>query len=242
MPDKQLSITIVIPAYNEEHRIGPMLRQYILYFGIHVHFITVTNGCTDNTENVVQSLQNDFPRRITLHSLGTTQGKGTAIIEGWKRATGELVGFVDADGATPPEEFEKLFHAIQGKDGAIASRFVAGSVIHHRQSFLRNIMSVTFISLVRLLFRIPFHDMQCGAKLFTNNAIEQVLPSLHEPGMIFDVELLWKLHKQHRAIVEVPTVWSDQPGSASLGNLRQFITQATYMFIGILRLRFLAKK
>src|SRR5678809_1358207 len=106
------SVLLLIPAYNEERRIEPVLRDYAAYFEKNYpgkfQLVVVLNGCIDNTIGVVRRVATDhgpistleFPERI---------GKGGALIEGLKLAPlADLVGYVDADGATPPKAFHDL--------------------------------------------------------------------------------------------------------------------------------------
>ena len=105
MPDP--SLLILIPAYNEERRIEPVLRDYAAFFQKNYsgkfQIVVVLNGCTDNTLGVVQKVAAEFPM-VRADEFKQPIGKGGALIEGLKLASqGELIGYVDADGATPPQ-------------------------------------------------------------------------------------------------------------------------------------------
>lgn len=231
------TVDIIIPAYNEEHRIGPTLRAYLEFFDDSVRFIPVLNGCRDNTRQVVDAIAAEQSERVHVLEITEAVGKGAAIIYGWKRSSAEVVGFVDADGATPPQEFAKLLDALPGHEGVIASRFIGGSIIHSRVSWLRTVVSHSSILLVRLLFWMPFRDTQCGAKVFTGQAMRRILDNLQETGMMFDVELLWRMQRLGARVMELPTEWTDQPGSAALGEKQQFLREALRSLRALLRLR-----
>jgi glycosyltransferase involved in cell wall biosynthesis len=103
------SLLLLIPAYNEESRIEPVLRDYARYFQQHfqgtLKLVVVLNGCRDNTLGVVQRVATEFPS-IGWLEFKEPIGKGGALIEGLKLAPmGDLIGYVDADGATPPHAF-----------------------------------------------------------------------------------------------------------------------------------------
>lgn len=231
-------LDLIIPAYNEQHRIEKTLMDYISFFAKDdVRLVVVLNGCTDDTLSVVEKIRIKYPERVHIEDIKAAIGKGGAIIHGWKLASTELVGFVDADGATPPEEFSKLIAALGDHDGIIASRFLADSTIHQRQSPLRTIVSHSSIAFIKLLFGMPFNDTQCGAKVFNGEVIRAVLPHLAEHNLMFDVELLWILHRWGYDIQEMPTVWIDQPGSAMLGSHSKFIKTSFKMLYTVLRLR-----
>lgn len=228
---------LIIPAYNEQHRIRRTLLQYIHFFNTDVRLVVVLNGCTDDTLSVVKKIQAKYPERVHTEDVKAAIGKGGAIIHGWKFSDAEYIGFVDADGATPPEEFKKLINALPDHDGIIASRFLPNSTIHQRQSFLRTIVSHLSIRIIRLLFSLPYNDTQCGAKIFKGEVIRNVLPHLKEHGLMFDVELLWILHHWKYDIKEMPTVWIDQPGSAMLGSHFKFLKTAYKMLFTVIKLR-----
>ena len=234
-----MNIDIIIPAYNEERRIGRTLEEYAQYFDASMHFLVVLNNCHDNTLRVVHTLQKRFPGRIDYLDIPEAIGKGGAIIRGWQHSQAEIIGFVDADGATSAHEFSRVVKALPGHDGAIASRFLPHAHILERTSLLRTLVSRGTIRLVRLLFGMPYSDTQCGAKLFTNNTVQLALKKMSTTNLLFDIELLWILNLQGCDIVEVPITWVDQPGSAALGSSSKFLRTAFGLLghLGRLRLR-----
>lgn len=235
---KTMTVDLIIPAYNEEQRIGRTLQEYTLFFGNNVHILVVLNNCSDGTLKVVQAFQKRFPGRIDYLDFPEVIGKGGAIIRGWQKSTADLIGFVDADGATSAQEFSKLLTALPDHDGAIASRFLPQAHILERASWIRTLVSHGVIWLVRWLFRLPYSDTQCGAKIFTKQTIQMILSKIRTTNLLFDIELLWLLTQQHSDIVEVPITWVDQPGSASLGSNTKFLKTAFGLLGHLLRIRF----
>lgn len=228
---------LIIPAYNEEQRIKRTLRDYLKYFKNNFKILVVLNGCTDNTLAVVKDVQNHYPQNLDSLDIKEMIGKGGAIRKGFKRAQGDIVGFIDADGSTSPLEFEKLIKAIDHFSGAIASRWIAGAKVLKRESFLRKIASRIFLILVRLLFRMPYQDTQCGAKVFRKEVIDSILPELRINNMAFDVELLYLIKRRGYQLKEVPTVWVDKSTSAMLGSPLRFLKTSWEMFWGLIFLR-----
>ena len=146
MPDP--SLLLLIPAYNEERRIEPVLREYAQFFGRNYpgrfHIIVVLNGCRDNTLGVVQRVAKEFPCIIWL-DFPAPIGKGGALIEGLKLAKhGDLIGYVDADGATGPQAFLELTRHIGDADCVIGSRWLPGSVLRQAQPKFRQFISRVF--------------------------------------------------------------------------------------------------
>lgn len=236
-----MRISIVVPAYNEEQRIARTLQEYLEYFSAQeVDFIIVPNNCSDGTVAIAERFRDAQPERVSVHVISGYVGKGGAVVDGFRRAKGEYVGFVDADGSTPPEEFQKLIAGIGDFSGAIASRWKRGSKIVNANA-VREIVSMGFIAIVKLLFWMPIVDTQCGAKLFTRSALGKVIDRLRIFDMAFDVELLWKLKKTGARTVEIPTVWVDNSGtSMTLGSPFKLLRNAWSMLTSILKLRFLS--
>ena len=230
-------IDIIIPAYNEGRRIEATLRKYLSWFDERVRLTVVLNGCTDNTLSVVQGIAQLYPGRIIVHNIAGSIGKGGAVLYGWQQSPCDVIGFVDADGATPPEEYQKLLDQLGRYDGAIASRTLPGSQIEQRQSTLRSVMSRAFSIVVRQMFHMPFDDTQCGAKVFHRRVLAPVVGYMQTRDMTFDVELLARLHRNGAKVIEIPTRWIDQPGSAALGNRADFLRTGSQMVRRLWQLR-----
>ena len=243
-------LSIVIPAYNEEKRIGKTLESYCNFFRTKVRnneissyeIIVVLNNCHDKTLEITKDLKKKF-NEIGIMDL-KPGGKGFAITEGFKEILKEstepvnytqsnhLIGFVDADMATPPEAFFYLVKNINNYDGLIANRWSKKSIIKTKQTLLRRFVSRGFNVLIRTMFFLTYRDTQCGAKLFKKRVIEKVTPELRLTEWAFDINLLYLAGKNHFKIKEFPTIWEDKKDSKL--NLTKVPVQ---MFAGILRLR-----
>ena len=197
---------LLIPAYNEENRIEPVLRDYVQYFRQNYpgkfQIVVVLNGCVDNTLGVVRRVAQDFPEISSLE-FHDRIGKGGALIEGLRLAPqGDLIGYVDADGATAPAAFLALVDRCGEADCVIGSRWLPGAVLHQSQSVKRRIASRIFHALVELLFRMNIVDTQCGAKVMHRAAVEQIHSSLRTADMAFDINLLYALKRAGFRILE----------------------------------------
>lgn len=234
MPDP--SLLILIPAYNEEARIEPVLRDYAQFFQTHYsgkfRLFVVLNGCTDNTLAVVQKVAAEFPEVRALE-FRSAIGKGGALIEGLRLASlGDLIGYVDADGATPPRAFLDLVKKINGADCVIGSRWLPGAVIHQLQTGNRRFASRVFHFIVQLLFWLNIRDTQCGAKVMKREVIEKIHPRLQIADMAFDINLLVSIKRAGFRILEVPTEWTDKAGS-KVALARSSLT----MLLSVIRIR-----
>ena len=205
-------LDLVIPAHNEEHRIDRTLRAYrAAWPEADVRFTVAMDGCTDGTADVVDRHQAEDGRVRSLHVPHL--GKGGALMEAFRRCDADLIGFVDADGATPPGELRRLVDATASHDGAIASRRHPAAVTPAARSTGRSAASTGFALAVRALFRLPYTDTQCGAKVLRREVVERSLPFVSSRDFLFDVDLLLVARRLGFDVVEVPTIWIDREGS-----------------------------
>lgn len=207
-----MSLDIVIPAHDEEARIGRTLHAY--RNGIRAadaRFHVALDGCADGTADIVRAHMAD-DRRVVLHEFPKL-GKGGVLMETFRRCDADLIAFVDADCATPPAELGRLAAVASGADGAIASRRLPASFTPGRRGAGRALTSSGFAWGIRRCFRLPYADTQCGAKVLSRRAAERVVPLLSSRDFLFDVDLLLVADHLGFDVREVPTVWIDQAGS-----------------------------
>lgn len=230
-----MNLSIVIPAYNEERRIGQTLTKYSEFFskklGKNFEILVVLNGCKDDTLGVAEKFSKKYSN-IKYINIKEAIGKGGAVIEGFKNVGGEFIGFVDADNATPAKAFYDLYENIRDNDGIIASRWIKGAKIGKKQPISRRIASRCFNIIVRMLFGIKVRDSQCGAKLFKKNAVKTVLNELGITRWAFDIDLLYLMKKHNFNVIEIPTEWNE-PGESHL-NIKKTVPE---MFLAVTRLR-----
>ncbi len=234
-------ISIVIPAYNEEKRIGNTLEEYGRFFNnlkkqkiLDAEIIIIINNTKDRTPEIVKTYSKKYK---IIKCLNFKQGgKGFAIIEGFKEALknkkSDLIGFVDADMATSPEAFYELVKNINESDAIIGSRYIKGSVVKPKQTWKRIFVSRIFNFLIRVLFLMPFRDTQCGAKIIKRHALEKIINKLLITKWAFDVDLLYLLRKYGFKTKEFPTAWSDKEYSTI-----NFMKAGPLMALSIIRLR-----
>jgi glycosyltransferase involved in cell wall biosynthesis len=218
--------SIVIPAYNEERRIGLLLSQIP---GNRGHYLVICDG-SDSTPDIVRKIAAAHPgldlQCLTYHHR---LGKGGAVKEGFIKTTTTSVGFMDADASTSVTQMVSLFDALDGADCVIGSRWLPGSIVPERQGFARRLESRGFNILIRILFGLSLTDTQCGAKVFKKSAIDAVIGEILSSGFEFDVELLWRLSRKGYVIKEYPIIWQNKGGSRvrsmdSLRMLRNLVT------------------
>lgn len=240
MNESKHSLLLLIPAYNEEQRIGPVLREFAEYFQREFpgrfDMCVVLNGCRDDTLGVVQEMAKEFPS-IRYLNFPDPIGKGGALIEGLKLAPlADLIGYVDADGATSPQAFHGLVKHLDntGADCIIGSRWLPESVLYQSQTKLRRFISRGFHYIVETLFWMGIKDTQCPAKLMGREAVLKIHPHLRIADLAFDVNLLYSLKHAGLNVVEMPIEWTDKIGSKVTQSLMR---SSVVMALSVVRLR-----
>jgi glycosyltransferase involved in cell wall biosynthesis len=207
-----LRLDIVMPAHNEEQRIDRTLTAYRAALPRDdVRFLMALDSCSDGTAEIVRRHARE-DERVRIYEYPKL-GKGGVIAATFDRSDADLVGFVDADGATPPNELLRLADAARQTDGAIGSRRHPAAVLPARRPAARLVTSAGFARMVRWLMRLPYRDTQCGAKVLRRPLVDDVLPHIAARDLLFDVDLLAAARERGWNVVEVPTVWIDQEGS-----------------------------
>lgn len=239
-------IAIIIPAYNEEKRIRKTLNEYCRYFEKNkfsktdVKIIVVANNCNDKTVKILEELKKKFEN---LEYLDLEKGgKGFAITEGYVYALKkdyDFIGFVDADLATSPKEFNKLINSLvqSSFDGVIADRYIKGSKVYPSFGFRRIVVSRIFNFIVRALFLFSYRDTQCGAKLFKKDVIKKVIKEITISQWAYDIGFLYACKKNGFKIRSIPTVWYEMPDS------KLNISKASVeMFFAVIQLKILVSR
>jgi dolichyl-phosphate beta-glucosyltransferase len=233
-------MSIILPAYNEENRLGPTLTRIGEYLDTKnwtAEIIVVDDGSKDRTVDLVKDwMKKDV--RIKLVRNSENKGKGFSVRNGMSRATGRYRLFSDSDLSTPIEELDKLLSYIGGRvDITIGSRSIEGSDVQVKQVFYRVLMGKIFNLIVRILFHTKMRDTQCGFKLFTREAAEDVFPKAVVNRFGFDVEVLFLAEKLGYKVQEVPVVWINSEES-KVSAVRDSID----MFIDLFRIRMRLRK
>jgi len=230
-----ITYSIVIPAYNEGHRLGATLDKVLGYVreqGWNAEVVVVNDGSRDNTAELVRSFAAKDPALRLLENPGN-RGKGYAVRNGMLNARGEIIVFSDADLSSPIEEMPKLLAALAaGADIAIGSRWLRAELQTHRQSLHRQLFGRIFNGLNRVILGLQFKDTQCGFKAFRQRAAQAVFPLQKIEGWGFDPEILFLARKFGLKVREVPVVWAHDGGTRI-----NPIADGARMFVEMLRIR-----
>jgi glycosyltransferase involved in cell wall biosynthesis len=212
------SLSIVIPAYNEERRLPPTLAAVRAYLDARAYpdaeIIVVDDGSRDGTVALAEGVARDDPRVHLLRNPGN-RGKGYSIRHGMLEARGEWILFSDADLSAPIEELDKLLQAAaeRGAQVAIGSRALDRSLIGVHQSRLRELIGILLNRVMRVVTGLPFADTQCGFKLFARDAARLIFTRQQLDGFSFDVEDLFIARVLGIPATEVAVRWNNVEGT-----------------------------
>ena len=213
-----LYLSIVIPAYNEENRIGRTLEGTFNYLDaeqIESEVIVVNDGSGDETARKVLEFEKRAPGRLRLIDNPGNRGKGYSVRNGMLHAKGKIILFYDADLATPTSEIVKVITPIAEDryDVVFGSRALDRRLIGTHQSILRENIGRAGNWIQYLLTGLAFKDTQCGFKAFSRKAAQSIFPLQRIDGFGFDPEILYIAKKQGWRLLETPVRWNHVEGS-----------------------------
>jgi len=228
-------LSVVVPAYNEEARIGDALTRISAYLRdkkLEAEILVVDDGSTDGTAKTAEAFLQ--ARRGRVLRERENQGKGHAVRRGVLQAEGRWILLTDADLSAPIEQHEQLAAIARDRDLdiVIGSRAVPGSRIEVRQPALREFMGKTFNVLARAVTGVPFRDTQCGFKLMDRDRVRPLFERMVVNRFAFDVELLFLCVRFGLRVEEVPVTWRDS-GRSKVG----LLVAPPRMILDLLRIR-----
>jgi glycosyltransferase involved in cell wall biosynthesis len=230
------SISIVVPAYNEERRLPSTLDSLLDYLGARDwpwEIVIVNDGSEDGTAAVAARYAARHASIRVLDNPGN-RGKGYSVRHGMLEATGDWILFTDSDLSAPIEELDKLMAAArdQGALVAIGSRALDRGLIEIHQSAFREMAGRIFNLLMRVATGLPFADTQCGFKLFEHVAAGEIFHRQRIERWGFDAELLFIARRLGYKTIEVPVRWSHSEGTKV-----SMFGDSLNMFLDLLRIR-----
>ena len=230
------SLSILIPAYNEENRLPQTLRRVLDWTAqgsfSFLEVIVVDDGSRDGTARVVEEFARDNKCLRLVRNPGN-RGKGYAVRHGMLEAKGEWILYTDADLSAPIEELEKLCRAAREQDAAVAigSRAVDRSLVEVHQPAFRELSGRCFNLVMRMVTGLPFRDTQCGFKLYRADAARKIFSLQKQEGFSFDVEDLLIAKKLGVRTLEVPVRWANVEGT------KVRLSQGIMSFLDLVKIR-----
>lgn len=211
--DPFIDLSIIVPAYNEEHRLPPTLERihnFMLNQQLRYEIIVVDDGSRDKTCEVVEQAMRVTPG-LRLVRQTPNQGKGAAVRRGMLAARGQIRVMCDADCSMPPEQLPRLLAPIIACQAeiAIGSRYAEGAKTDVKQPFYRVVWSRLCNKVIQRSLVPGVRDTQCGFKAFTAEAARDLFRLARIDGWAFDLEILALARRRGFAIAEVGVEWKD---------------------------------
>ena len=235
-------LSLVLPAYNEEQRLGASLRKMTDYFGQQAYeceILIVDDGSTDATAEVAETAAASMPDNVQLRVLThhQNQGKGAAVKTGCLAARGRYVVFTDIDLASPLEHCEAILHALSESADVVAGTRVqpGGYDMRRSQPLSRRLMGHVFTFFRKRLLLPDIEDTQCPLKGFRRDAAQRIFRAQRLSGWSFDVEILYLARRFGFKTEQIPVHWEHVGGST----LKMSPRMALRVLWDLLRLRFL---
>jgi len=217
--DMKIDFSIIVPAFNEEARLGQTLNTILSYLrdGNHsAELIVVDDGSSDDTAVVAQKSFAEFSEIETkVIRYEKNRGKGFAVKTGFSQAEGEIAVFTDADLSTPIAELDKIIEPLKrGEyDVTFGSRALDRNLIGTHQPWRREQSGKVFNLVVRTCTGLPFWDTQCGFKAFKMSKFRPLLETMEIDRFGFDVEFLYVANYRGLRLKEIPVRWNHCEGS-----------------------------
>jgi dolichyl-phosphate beta-glucosyltransferase len=212
-------LSLVIPAYNEAHRLPPTverLEQFCREAPWPVEVVIVVEQSTDGTLQIARDYTREQACTFKVIDNGAQRGKGHAVRSGMLQAEGELVFYMDADlsvplGEVPP--FVKRFEEDSSIAVLVGNRQHAQSRITLAQGWLRRSMGQTFNRIISFFALADVRDTQCGFKAFRRKACQEIFSRQQLDGFAFDVEVLMLARRLGFRVADMPVEWINSPES-----------------------------
>lgn len=208
-----VDLSIVVPAYNEEHRIPPTLERLSAFLAaqpLRSEIVVVDDGSRDATCAVVEQAMAQIPN-LRLIRQSPNAGKGAAVRRGMLAARGQIRVMCDADLSMPPEQLPRLLAPIVActAEISIGSRYADGAKTDVKQPRYRVLWSRLANKVIQRSLVPGIRDTQCGFKAFTAEAARDLFQRATIDGWAFDLEILALARKRGFEIAEIGVEWKD---------------------------------
>lgn len=213
MKDLNGKVSIVIPAYNETTHIVSSIEETMRTFddfGCEYEIVIIDDGSQDDTYQKIKELASNHADRIIIRRNRLNYGKGKALKQGFRAATGNFVIFLDADMDLHPGQIQTFFDILRldEADVVIGSKRHPNSQLNY--PWHRKVVSSVYFFLIKLMFGLPINDTQTGLKLFKYEVLEKIFPKTLIKEFAYDLEILVNAHHLGYKVAEAPIVLNSQ--------------------------------
>jgi glycosyltransferase involved in cell wall biosynthesis len=229
-------IVVTVPAFNEQKNLRKcvelLLRETPL-LGEEFRIVIAEDGSTDGTDIIAKSMERVHPVVIHLHS-SQKLGRGLALKRAWNKVEGDIYVYIDCDLATNMEYYPRLINSIrEGNDLATGSRYIEGAKVH--RPFIRELVSRSYNTLIRIMFKDHVFDHQIGFKAFSNRLVKNLLNECKSTGWFWDTEIIARSVYNNYKCVEFPVEWEEK--KAKRTPIGRLIMDVMIHGVGLVRLK-----
>ena len=212
---KNISLSIIIPCFNEDYRIQNTLREIDKYFSksnMTLETIIVDDGSANKLKMVVENIDIN---NIKILRNDKNRGKGYSVCKGVSFAEGDFCLICDADNSTPIGEFKILYDAIKNHENSISigSRYLPDSNVIIKQPFYRIFMGRIGNIAIEYMLGLKIVDTQCGFKLFHTKNAKEIFSKVTINRFGYDFEMLYICKSLGIEVIELPVTWLDTKNS-----------------------------
>jgi len=229
-------IIVTIPAHNETKNLRNCVEQIlqeIKNMNEEFRLVIAEDGSTDGTEILAQTLEGMYQNVIHFH-YPEKLGRGLALKRAWTKLDGDIYAFIDADLATDMKYFPQLINLIrEGNDLATGSRYIKGAKVE--RPFLRQITSLVYNNLIRMMYKDNVFDHQIGFKAFSKRLIKDEINKCISENWFWDTEIIVRsIHDKYK-YVEFPVEWKEKQRKNT--SIKRLISDIIIHGSGIIKLK-----
>jgi glycosyltransferase involved in cell wall biosynthesis len=207
-------VSVIVPVCNEANHLNDCitkLERALQKLSVDFEIIISEDGSVDGTDKIAADWARKDSAVKHLHS-NARLGRGRAVQRGFEVCEGSIVVYTDVDLSTDLRYLGDLVKAIDsGADIVTGSRLSKGSIV--TRSFSRELMSRFYNGMVRVVFKSPVHDYQCGFKAFRKETVSALLNEVNEKHWFWDTELLIRAVRKGYSVAEIPVTWVQSEGT-----------------------------
>lgn len=209
-----MNITYIIPTYNEIENLPKLLKSLFDLPLADLHVLVVDDASPDGTGRLAEDQKRKYAGKVEVIHRSGKLGLGSAYIQGFRyclQSGAEMIGQMDADFSHSPEKIVELFHAIEGRDMALGSRYIPGGSLDKDWAFWRKGLSAFGNFYARTILNLPIRDVTGGFRLWKRETLSRLpLERVRSNGYVFQVEMAYITDRLGFQMTEIPIHFAER--------------------------------
>ena len=219
-----MGLTVVIPTYNEEGNLEPLVTELLVLPITGIKIIIIDDNSPDGTGMLADRLAVKHPGRIAVSHRAGKLGLGTAYKSGFKMALesgADFIAQMDADFSHSPQVLPRLLDTLQSSDLVIGSRYVAGGGVDQEWPVWRKGLSAFANFYARTILHMRVRDLTGGYRVWRREVLTAIpLQAVRSNGYGFMIETAYLAHRLGYRIRETPIYFADRSHGRSKMSLK----------------------